>query len=1205
MPAPDFSLSQSITKFLRTTRSCSDVVLTSLTILEDPSSVLPKKEAFIAQLLEERLNDELNNSTSKNASKKKQSVSAPFHKYPETWDLLLKILACSEPETIKIVKGIRFLQLLNLVLKTGDPIILSSFVKCLGVALENNHVVLKNENVLSIFLSCVNQLITNFTPIIHYDAFEILFKYLVLTEAINLSFATKSGFPAKNHPIREAVKFHNSSSQFLIANFIENDLLRNLLREIDGHPLFGQLVDMFVANSVVTDVTDSQILNFSYLQTHLDKFVAKGYPESITHLLYRFVLRLCHNIYVKHKLTKNRDLLREFNHHVLETVRVSSTLLEINLEEAHTLNQVYLGPEFVSKLYLAELAKCFGSIESDFSEEYCEKLSKKTSKEKFESLDFATLNSIILIEAKYCRDFKNCASKFGPFILLAVVLHPSEESSTVLGSLVDFFSFTSHTFLRFLEYYRIVNILPEDFSVDYEKIIIPSIKTLSTTQFENALRSSHLQIIQKDVTSSVKKSHYSIFNIFLRYLSSLGVSNNAFANNKVLIKTLLGFFDEFLTKNDRIIQYFEMIYHFLNVFQIDDLAESQIKTIEKLFVDEIGDFIPQYLIALRYLEVFPDAKKIQKVLKKALAGPQILFSIIGKRFFNLIALVEETKLLKKYIRSLFGLPHSDLKAIFSNVMFFENQKLNGLICSALVSHFETGENLEFFLELTRMIPIEALEKSSRAKIIDILASKPREFSLKTIFHLLQYPTHLSQVETELMALKDLITKEFLSDVKAIIKQIVSDHLKQHEEKVSQNYLESILNVMNSQLEPYQRFLVCDVVCHNIDGYYTFTERFSALRSEFNAVCVEYLQQLKPGFDATEVAIVLGTVFKSGNTVSGEFGKLASLVSSEDTLKMMLFCVLPKFSTVDFKFCVYYIDLYRVLHANIPNRSPLSDLSLETGILKLVSGLSEKDLIMLYSYVLKTFGQAKAASADLVGVFIHGLSEKKQEYIGYNRKQLWLDTINVIEENLIPEIFDSILHTFEYVLCEANFLVSQSSFERVLVVLCRLAEKGNNEERYVFLTTVLSRIFLLYRFRLRGRYHVVVRIMNALMELLTEGVKSLAMAENYCRLLGNLVSPNDQSAASLHKSSEGEMLSSNIDAIKRDLRKHAGNIVLEYVRLALEKGFDAKMDETLRRQGIFQVFDLLTQSDLSGVNALLDVSSRAFFKTIYTEWGGKK
>lgn len=175
-----------------------------------------------------------------------------------------------------------------------------------------------------------------------------------------------------------------------------------------------------------------------------------------------------------------------------------------------------------------------------------------------------------------------------------------------------------------------------------------------------------------------------------------------------------------------------------------------------------------------------------------------------------------------------------------------------------------------------------------------------------------------------------------------------------------------------------------------------------------------------------------------------------------------------------------------------------------------------------------------------------------------------------------------------------------------------------------LCKLFGAILMVYRVKLRGRSHLVVQLMTALLHLLFvpdvrasnprsikarprppwlsgKGSNHLGVSEAtaYARLLTTLCDPS-VSAVATGGHRKQQQLTPATDKARRQIGQHLPYLLMEYAQCQLHSRLLPGVKEALL-PGLYAVFEVTSKEMLRMINAGMDASSRAVFKALYEEY----
>ncbi|OAX82346.1 hypothetical protein ACJ72_03305 [Emergomyces africanus] len=178
--------------------------------------------------------------------------------------------------------------------------------------------------------------------------------------------------------------------------------------------------------------------------------------------------------------------------------------------------------------------------------------------------------------------------------------------------------------------------------------------------------------------------------------------------------------------------------------------------------------------------------------------------------------------------------------------------------------------------------------------------------------------------------------------------------------------------------------------------------------------------------------------------------------------------------------------------------------------------------------------------------------------------------------------------------------------------------------YSRICQLLGLIFGQYRQKLSGRFHLVLPVMQLLLRLLftpsSKAQKSSrfqlslppwainnntsspflkpSYGTQYTRLLTTLCDPTVSAVQRGQRSKSG--LTDNTKKVKSLAGQHLQYLVMEYAICQLRGQLPPDMKATLM-PGFYSVLDVMSKETMRGMNAAMDSSSRAVFKTLYDDY----
>lgn len=239
-----------------------------------------------------------------------------------------------------------------------------------------------------------------------------------------------------------------------------------------------------------------------------------------------------------------------------------------------------------------------------------------------------------------------------------------------------------------------------------------------------------------------------------------------------------------------------------------------------------------------------------------------------------------------------------------------------------------------------------------------------------------------------------------------------------------------------------------------------------------------------------------------------------------------------------------------------------------------------------------------------------------------------------------------LSNCKYILEAHPLAINQSTLDRLLSALCQVLS-GDDDTRTSFrqarsdpeaadifsrVCDVIGAILSRHRRRISDRYHLFVPLLQTLMRCLfwpglrvlnampaATAVNALTLfgnslpiwlresdvglpavsGEQLSRILTSICNPTVSAARSTKRSGFNE-LNDETKKARQLAGRHLHHLVAEYARCSLDGQIDPAVKESLI-PGLYSILDATDQDLMKASNASMDVSSRAIFKTLYSDW----
>ena len=222
------------------------------------------------------------------------------------------------------------------------------------------------------------------------------------------------------------------------------------------------------------------------------------------------------------------------------------------------------------------------------------------------------------------------------------------------------------------------------------------------------------------------------------------------------------------------------------------------------------------------------------------------------------------------------------------------------------------------------------------------------------------------------------------------------------------------------------------------------------------------------------------------------------------------------------------------------------------------------------------------------------------------------------------------------------LVNQHIIDTLLSDVCQVLSSKqifDDEHEYAMRPTaifdricaLLGSILSRFRRRLADRHHLLLPVLQGLLKCFffpgttasrsrqtTASAFSVAFVEDLpswlkaseqplpsssaaklSRLLSTICNPTVSAARSSRKHTQNE-LNDEVKHVKALAGQHMQYLVMEYARCSLDGEIRSEVKEKLM-PGMYTVLDAMSRDVMRGMNAAMDPSSRAIFKTLYDDW----
>lgn len=563
-----------------------------------------------------------------------------------------------------------------------------------------------------------------------------------------------------------------------------------------------------------------------------------------------------------------------------------------------------------------------------------------------------------------------------------------------------------------------------------------------------------------------------------------------------------------------------------------------------------------------------------------------LLTIISKRWL-ILANVAFGKQHLTLISQLY-LQHEDkLMELVSNSLFYEQPVFTRELNHEIIRQLKMGGcNVQSVLKALSLMPIEVYSRIMRQELLDWLVENANDdMGYTAILHLLYRPTFQAKLETDPMTLIQLArsSPETVSS-SAICKAVLQHHINNLDNPSSAKFISGLVAKVNDLLSSDQNekwlYRFCSVLVTEMNDDSLNKIRKQTLNGISGLLDEEPSKELMQILDdlmdddtqyLEKVFLLVDRAIHAQDYEAGAIG--FSILCRLQESKMMeltsLFVFLYKQKISDTQ---SLMEAYATYLGKLTN----DDCSLLFNTL--LAGWSESPL-EYFQAIRCLFGHMEDDSQCFVRV-VSSLSENFQ----------------VLDHNALT----SILSFIDKIIKEQTSAVSQYGLELVMTLVYKISlslnqnEQGYTEE-YICLTLITSSILLFHRYRLNGRYHLIISTFIGLLK----SCRNVVCGAAYSRLLSNLCEPPVQS---IRERGGKNNLTSSTTAAKRQLSKHVHIILLDYIQLVISSKQLTSEIRSALRLGIFAIFDVLSADGLKNAAALIqDSSARAVFKVVYDDY----
>lgn len=207
-------------------------------------------------------------------------------------------------------------------------------------------------------------------------------------------------------------------------------------------------------------------------------------------------------------------------------------------------------------------------------------------------------------------------------------------------------------------------------------------------------------------------------------------------------------------------------------------------------------------------------------------------------------------------------------------------------------------------------------------------------------------------------------------------------------------------------------------------------------------------------------------------------------------------------------------------------------------------------------------------------------------------------------------------------------LAQCNIDTILAAIATSASKTGPRISPEYAATVFTRlcrlmgtVLSLQRLKINGRFHLVVNVMQRLLGCLFARSRKrsrsariqtslsqpfwlapleASQASSYTRLLTTLSDPTVSAVLRPQPGASRDALNDETKKAKRIAGQHLQYVVMEYAQCSLRGSLSPEVKAALL-PGLYASLDVMSKESLRSLNAALDVSGRAVFKSLYDDY----
>ncbi|KAL6452827.1 URB2 Nucleolar pre-ribosomal-associated protein 2 [Candida maltosa Xu316] len=712
-----------------------------------------------------------------------------------------------------------------------------------------------------------------------------------------------------------------------------------------------------------------------------------------------------------------------------------------------------------------------------------------------------------------------------------------------------------------------------------------TVKTLSGKQLTSVIEHSFTldKICQRAVFTAITKGLTSSSVRLVEAVKGILLDHNEFFNTREnfwgIRYYLLCVYGKQFTIPENILKLDVDLYYHFTLFR---LLELQVNT-------EYTK--PQLKYFLATIEDIPDV--LPNIFKRWL--------VIFNNFFD-------TETLTKLI----SIAYNDIDF---NDVFFEQPKLTKALIQFITE--DIGERMH----LLKQIPIVCFNKSYKKEILDKLLPLAIKSPSKAIFEnikfMLSQATFQSELETNFDNLLQIL-HACPSDCKNVVDDIFTTiwgmKIQQIKAEENHEYITKSLLQLNKYYTSKNQSVaspesVASLLLLTDSKEESMSEDIKSLyvelRKNFTTFCINNLKK-STKLELSHIDWLLSALVACGEEalnykdVKLFLANLDNVVLNTDHIQANIFCLICKTISLDFNHVLYVLSLFVALESK-------KTLSLQQTLSEFLEKILSRDIDLyteVYSYFVSSLTNVPVefnySFLQIAGAFLHRTTKEVDS--GHYSSKCFSYFVEV-SESCDEKSAEFILSELKDLLTSKSWLFNQYILEITFVIIGNITRRmndfNNQEKIYILSTQVISHMLLYHRFKVATRHHIVLNVISGLLEpLASDQTVSLSSSDKagsaFARLLSNLCEPTERVGE------KTKHLTTSASYFKKILRKHLPVLLVNYIYFNLKYTFTRSVNAALI-SGIYCIFDVLSQSELRIVNASLDYSGRAYYKTLYNDY----